>query len=80
MVRQRDAVHQRRRGPDEFLQFRPGRERDPNDFDDDAGLAGSRVPRVPPDRSGSGAAVATPEDDYEFETPATHKSGDIHQR
>jgi hypothetical protein len=80
MVRQRDALRQRHRGSDEFPPFGRGSEGDRNEFDDDAGLAGSRVPRVPPDRSGSGAAVATPEDDYEFESPATHKPGDIHQR
>jgi hypothetical protein len=38
-----------------------------SDNDDDAGLAGSGVPRRPPDRSGSGAAIATPEPDYDFE-------------
>jgi hypothetical protein len=35
------------------------------DRDDDAGLAGSGIPRRPPDRSGSGAAVATPEPELE---------------
>lgn len=76
MVRQRDAVRQRHRGSDEFLEFGRESEGDRNEFDDDAGLAGSRVPLAPPDRSGSGAAVATPDDEYEFETPATHKQGD----
>jgi hypothetical protein len=80
MVRQRDALRQRLRRSDEFPPFGRGSEGDRNEFDDDAGLAGSRVPRVPPDSSGSGAAVATPDDEYEFETPATYQPGDIHQR
>jgi hypothetical protein len=31
--------------------------------DDDSGLAGSRVPRRPPDRSGSGAVALNPDDE-----------------
>jgi hypothetical protein len=80
MVRQRQALTRTHLGSDEFLWFEPGSERDPDDFDDDAGLAGSRVPRVPPDSSGSAAAAATPDDEYEFETPATARPGDIRER
>jgi hypothetical protein len=40
------------------------------DFDDDAGLTASFVPRRPPDRSGSGAAAAVPEPEYHFEIEA----------
>jgi hypothetical protein len=37
-------------------------------WDDDAGLAGSRVPRRPPDRSGSGAVALLEPDDWSLPT------------
>jgi hypothetical protein len=53
--------------PGGYFAWHAGDEGDepPDVLDDDAGLAGSRVPRRPPDRSGSGSALAVPEPEGE---------------
>jgi hypothetical protein len=52
-----------RRPPGELGEWPHGPPTQPSDPDDDSGLAGSRVPRRPPDRSGSGAVALDPDDE-----------------
>jgi hypothetical protein len=57
----RRMVHSR--PPGELGEWPHGPSIQPPDPDDDSGLAGSRVPRRPPDRSDSGAVALNPDDD-----------------
>jgi hypothetical protein len=52
-----------RLSPEQLGVWPPGPTPDPPGRDDDSGLTGSRVPRRPPDKSGSGAAALDPDDE-----------------